>query len=280
MRDCFWRRCTRWPAPPERSYEQGGYATAGIFRRQAPLLDIPLSPHGTEFQLKVWKAIETIPYGQTRTYAEIAEMVGSPKGFRAVGLANQQKPTAHCGAVPPRYWSRWQARGLRGRSENQEIPTQSRGLGYLENEIGQATRRRAIRSKQGRKGRHARYSNPTRIAKRRYAHAPMSSNERQPRILPMRRSLQNKKRAPIGALFNCAHTLRGNSLCAATQARGVMGVGAVRRERGLHLLLNFELLAELRLQEALDNLLVFLRENGAGGISDNARPASPSWSPR
>ena len=38
------------------------------------------------------------------------------------------------------------------------------------------------------------------------------------------------------------------------------GVGAVRRERGLHLLLNFELLAELRLQEALDNLLVFLRE--------------------
>ena len=35
-----------------------------------------------------------------------------------------------------------------------------------------------------------------------------------------------------------------------------MGVGAVRRERGLHLLLNFELLAELRLQEALDNLLV------------------------
>lgn len=138
------------------------------FAGKRRFFDIPLSPHGTEFQLKVWKALETIPYGQTRTYAEIAEMVGSPKGFRAVGLANQQKPTAHCGAVPPRYWSRWQARGLRGRSENQEIPTRSRGHRYLENEIGQATRRRAIRSKQDRKGRHARYSNPTYTAKRRY----------------------------------------------------------------------------------------------------------------
>lgn len=116
------------------------------FAGKRRFFDIPLSPHGTEFQLKVWKALETIPYGQTRTYAEIAEMVGSPKGFRAVGLANQQKPTAHCGAVPPRYWIRWQARGLRGRSENQEIPTRSRGHRYLENEIGQATRRRAIRS--------------------------------------------------------------------------------------------------------------------------------------
>ena len=71
---------------------------------------------------------------------------------------------------------------------------------------------------------------------------------------------------------------RVNSLCAAAQAHGVMGVRAVRRERGLHLLLNFELFAELRLQEALDNLLVFLRENGAGGIGEERRPASPSWS--
>ena len=52
-----------------------------------------------------------------------------------------------------------------------------------------------------------------------------------------------------------------------------MGVGTVRRERGLHLLLDFELLAELRLQEALDNLLVFFRENSAGGIGDNR----PCW---
>ncbi len=62
------------------------------FAGKRRFFDIPLSPHGTEFQLKVWKALETIPYGQTRTYAEIAEMVGSPKGFRAVGLANNKNP--------------------------------------------------------------------------------------------------------------------------------------------------------------------------------------------
>ena len=113
------------------------------FAGKRRFFDIPLSPHGTEFQLKVWKALETIPYGQTRTYAEIAEMVGSPKGFRAVGLANNKIPLP---IVPPRHWGRRQARGLRRRSENQEIPARPRGRRYLENEIGQAARRRAIRS--------------------------------------------------------------------------------------------------------------------------------------
>lgn len=54
--------------------------------------DLPLSPHGTDFQLKVWECLRSIPYGQTRTYAQIAEAVGSPKGFRAVGLANNKNP--------------------------------------------------------------------------------------------------------------------------------------------------------------------------------------------
>ena len=54
--------------------------------------DVPLSPQGTDFQLRVWRELRTIPYGQTRTYRDIAEAIGSPKGFRAVGLANNKNP--------------------------------------------------------------------------------------------------------------------------------------------------------------------------------------------
>ena len=47
----------------------------------------PLSMQGTPFQMKVWKALLQIPRGQTRTYADIARAVGSPKAVRAVGTA-------------------------------------------------------------------------------------------------------------------------------------------------------------------------------------------------
>ncbi len=54
--------------------------------------DLPLNPGGTPFQIKVWEALQAIPYGETRSYKEIAEAVGSPRGFRAVGLANNKNP--------------------------------------------------------------------------------------------------------------------------------------------------------------------------------------------
>ncbi|ADK82101.1 methylated-DNA--[protein]-cysteine S-methyltransferase [Sediminispirochaeta smaragdinae] len=54
--------------------------------------DLPLAPQGTMFQKRVWKALLDIPYGETRSYKQIAEVVGSPKGFRAVGLANNKNP--------------------------------------------------------------------------------------------------------------------------------------------------------------------------------------------
>lgn len=54
--------------------------------------DLPLNPAGTPFQLSVWNALRDIPYGQTRTYAQIAEAIGSPKAFRAVGGANNRNP--------------------------------------------------------------------------------------------------------------------------------------------------------------------------------------------
>jgi methylated-DNA-[protein]-cysteine S-methyltransferase len=47
---------------------------------------------GTEFQRKVWDALCTIPYGETRSYGEIAEQIGSPTASRAVGLANGHNP--------------------------------------------------------------------------------------------------------------------------------------------------------------------------------------------
>lgn len=54
----------------------------------------PLDLRGTEFQVKCWRALLDIPYGQTRTYADIARAVDQPKGFRAVGLANNRNPIA------------------------------------------------------------------------------------------------------------------------------------------------------------------------------------------
>ncbi|MBH1988694.1 MAG: methylated-DNA--[protein]-cysteine S-methyltransferase [Myxococcaceae bacterium] len=53
---------------------------------------VPLELKGTEFQLRVWAALQRIPYGQTRTYAEIAKEIGSPQAARAVGLANSKNP--------------------------------------------------------------------------------------------------------------------------------------------------------------------------------------------
>lgn len=57
-------------------------------------LEMPLDLRGTEFQRRCWEALVRIPYGQTRSYAQMAEAVGCPRGFRAVGLANNRNPVA------------------------------------------------------------------------------------------------------------------------------------------------------------------------------------------
>jgi methylated-DNA-[protein]-cysteine S-methyltransferase len=54
--------------------------------------DLPLAPAGTPFQKKVWAALQTIPYGETRTYGQIACQIGNPKACRAVGMANHRNP--------------------------------------------------------------------------------------------------------------------------------------------------------------------------------------------
>ncbi len=55
---------------------------------------LPLDPQGTAFLRKVWEELLRIPYGKTASYKEIAERVGSPKAFRAVGQANHRNPIA------------------------------------------------------------------------------------------------------------------------------------------------------------------------------------------
>lgn len=56
------------------------------------VFDLPFRFKGTAFQQKVWKALAEIPYGETRSYKQIAEAIGNPKAVRAVGMANNRNP--------------------------------------------------------------------------------------------------------------------------------------------------------------------------------------------
>jgi len=64
------------------------------FAGQRHQFSFALDLRGTEFQLACWRALLQIPYGETRTYADIARAVGKPTGFRAVGMANNRNPVA------------------------------------------------------------------------------------------------------------------------------------------------------------------------------------------
>jgi len=54
--------------------------------------DLPLNPEGTPFRNRVWAALRDIPYGQTRSYKDIAAAVNCPRGFQAIGQANHHNP--------------------------------------------------------------------------------------------------------------------------------------------------------------------------------------------
>lgn len=62
------------------------------FAGERRVFDLPLDFSGTEFQRKVWQALLTIPFGETRSYTQIAEQIGAPKASRAVGAANGRNP--------------------------------------------------------------------------------------------------------------------------------------------------------------------------------------------
>ena len=72
----------------KKAYEQLSEYFAGARKE----FELPLAPQGTEFQKKVWAELQEIPYGETRSYGQIAATIGNPGAGRAVGMANHKNP--------------------------------------------------------------------------------------------------------------------------------------------------------------------------------------------
>ena len=99
-----------WLARDEAGLTEIGFKGTGHARSTDPLLleateqlhayfagkrehfDLPLSLHGTDFQRRVWAAVASIPYGTTTTYGALADALGRPTAWRAVGAANGRNP--------------------------------------------------------------------------------------------------------------------------------------------------------------------------------------------
>lgn len=64
------------------------------FAGELTSFDLPLQPSGTAFQQRVWQALTGVQFGQTVSYAKIAQVIENPKGVRAVGMANSKNPIA------------------------------------------------------------------------------------------------------------------------------------------------------------------------------------------
>ncbi|AWL11264.1 Methylated-DNA--[protein]-cysteine S-methyltransferase [Saliniradius amylolyticus] len=62
------------------------------FAGRCQSFDLPVAPRGSEFQQQVWQALQGIPYGETRSYQDIANAIDNPNAVRAVGLANGKNP--------------------------------------------------------------------------------------------------------------------------------------------------------------------------------------------
>jgi methylated-DNA-[protein]-cysteine S-methyltransferase len=67
---------------------------AEYFEGTRTVFEVPLAPKGTPFQLAVWKALDAIPFGELRSYKDVAVAIGRPTACRAVGAANGQNPIA------------------------------------------------------------------------------------------------------------------------------------------------------------------------------------------
>ncbi len=79
--------------------DKPGSAAASAVRRYfdgdlRALESVTVDLAGTEFQMRVWRALRAIPLGETRSYGEIAASIDAPKAFRAVGMANNRNPVA------------------------------------------------------------------------------------------------------------------------------------------------------------------------------------------
>lgn len=97
-----WRTAGHGRVPFENARQQPGHPLLREASRQLGeyfagkrrAFELALEFRGTDFQRRVWAALLTIPYGETRTYGQIAEQIGSPTAVRAVGAANGRNPLA------------------------------------------------------------------------------------------------------------------------------------------------------------------------------------------
>ena len=80
-----WQRAPNKFSEHKRQLEQ-------YFAGKRTRFDLLLAPKGTDFQIKVWQALTHIPFGATRSYADIAKEIDNPKAFRAIGMANNLNP--------------------------------------------------------------------------------------------------------------------------------------------------------------------------------------------
>jgi methylated-DNA-[protein]-cysteine S-methyltransferase len=90
-----WQKCQEQYSGMQRDQircQQAIGELAAYFAGNKQLFSTPLSLTGTTFHQKVWTALLTIPFGETRTYSEIAAAVGNPQACRAVGQANRSNP--------------------------------------------------------------------------------------------------------------------------------------------------------------------------------------------
>ena len=81
-----------WEPADDDAFPEAVEQLSGYFAGELTEFDLDLRLAGTEFQRRVWAALRTIPYGETRSYGQIAEQIGSSGASRAVGLANGRNP--------------------------------------------------------------------------------------------------------------------------------------------------------------------------------------------
>ena len=95
MTEPGWQQCQASPAAPVRdraACREVLGQLAEYFSGQRRSFSVPLAPAGTTFQQKVWRALQQIPFGETRSYQEVARAIAAPNSCRAVGQANRRNP--------------------------------------------------------------------------------------------------------------------------------------------------------------------------------------------
>ncbi len=78
--------------PQDRGFEDVVKQVQEYFARERTIFTVPIAPMGTTFQQRVWTQLRTIPYGETRSYVQLADAIGNRAAMRAVGAANGRNP--------------------------------------------------------------------------------------------------------------------------------------------------------------------------------------------